>query len=132
MEVLDSEIPEEIIMAILADYEKVDTQEVIEKIIGKLQHATKSESELRRAIEQLLMLSRLRKLESEINQKVKKMPITYDYSTDGLYLLGQEEKLYQMVKKALIKQEFTPEQISAMMEVSIEYVLSVKSEIGKG
>ena len=81
---LDSEIPEGIILSILTDYEKADAEKVIEEIIYKLQQASKSESELRKSIKQLLVLSRLRKLEEKIEQKVNDMPITYDIKTDGL------------------------------------------------
>ena len=46
-ETLDSEIPEEIILSILTDYKKADTEKVIEEIIYKLQQSSKSESELK-------------------------------------------------------------------------------------
>ena len=77
---LNSEIPEEIILSILADYKKSDAEKVIDEIIYKLQRTSKSESELNKFIQQLIVLSRLRKLEVKIKQKVKDMPITYDIS----------------------------------------------------
>ena len=77
---LNSEIPKEIILSILTDYKKADAEKVIEQIIYKLQKASKSESELNKFIQQLLVLSRLRKLEVKIKQKVNDMPITYDIS----------------------------------------------------
>ena len=58
---LDSDIPEEIILSILTDYKKADAEKVIEEIIYKLQKASKSESELNKSIQQLIVLSRLRK-----------------------------------------------------------------------
>ena len=77
---LNSEIPEGIILSILTDYKKSETGKVIEKIIYKLQKASKSESELAKSIKQLVILSRLRNLEVKIKQKVNDMPITYDIS----------------------------------------------------
>ena len=77
---LDSKIPEGIILSILTDYEKSDTGKVIEEIIYKLHQASKSESELNKSLKQLVVLSRLRKLERKIKQKVNDMPITYDIS----------------------------------------------------
>ena len=77
---LNSEIPEEIILSILTDYKKSDAEKVIEQIIYKLQKVSKSESELNKFIQQLIVLSRLRSLHEEIEQKVKDMPITYDIS----------------------------------------------------
>ena len=127
--ILDSEIPEEIILAILADYKKADAQRVIEKIIEKLQKATKSENELRRVIEHLLIIARLRKLEIKVNKKVKSMPITYDKYTDGLYLEGIEDNKRQLVKNALIKKNLTIEQIAEVIQVDIEYVLAIQKEL---
>ena len=49
----------------MTDYEKADAEKVIEQIIYKLQQASKSESELRKSIKQLLVLSRLRKLDKK-------------------------------------------------------------------
>ena len=77
---LNSEIPEEIILSILTDYKKADAEKVIEEIIYKLHQASKSENELNKFIQQLIVLSRLRNLHEEIEQKVNDMPITYDIS----------------------------------------------------
>ena len=85
---LDSQIPEGIILSILTDYKKSDTGKVIEEIIYKLQQASKSESELNKSLKQLLVLSRLRKLEGKIKQKVSNMPITYDISKGPTGSLG--------------------------------------------
>ena len=77
---LDSEIPEGIILSILTDYEKADVEKVIEEIIYKLQKASKRESQLNKSIQQLLVLSRLRKFDKKIEQKINNMPIIYDIS----------------------------------------------------
>ena len=136
---LDSEIPEEIILSILTDYKKADAEEVIDEIIYKLQQASKSENELRKSIKQLLVLSRLRKLEGKVKQKVNNMPITYDIKTDGLYNQGiqegreegREKNRFQIISKALLQRVLTIEQIAEIAEVSIDYVLSVQSELEK-
>ena len=100
---LNSEIPEEIILSILTDYEKADIDKVIDEIIYKLQQVSKSESELRKSIKQLIVLSRLRKLEVKVKQKVNDMPITYDIKTDGLYKEGREEGLLEGIEKGIQK-----------------------------
>ena len=136
---LDSEIPEEIILSILMDYKKVDAKKVIEQIIYKLQDLSKSESELNKFIQQLIVLSRLRNLHEEIEQKVNDMPITYDIKNDSFYNRGiregreegREEKQSQMISKALSQRVLTIEQIAEMAEVSIDYVLSIQSEPGR-
>ena len=57
------------------------------------------------------------------------MPITYDISTDRLYLKGAEDNKYHLVKKALIDQEFSIEQIARVIDVTIDYVYTVQKEI---
>ena len=98
---LESEIPEEIILSILTDYSKADTDSIIEQIITKLQRATKSKTELERAIQQLLVLSRLRNLETETRKKATEMPITYDITTDGLYKEGIEQGIERGIEQGI-------------------------------
>ena len=62
---LGSEVPEGIILSTLTDYEKTDSGKVIEDILYKLQQASKSESQLNKLIQQLLILSRLCNLEEK-------------------------------------------------------------------
>ena len=100
---LDSKIPEGIILSILTDYEKADAEKVIEEIIYKLQKASKSESELKKSIQQLIVLSRLRNLHEEIEQKVNDMSITYDIKTDSFYNRGIEEGLREGLQKGIRK-----------------------------
>ena len=100
---LDSEIPQEIILSILTDYKKADAEKVIEQIICKLQQLSKTESELNKFIQQLTVLSRLRKLEEKIEQKVNDMPITYDIKTDGLYNRGIKEGIEEGLREGIQK-----------------------------
>ena len=126
-------------MSILTDYKKSDAEKVIDKIIYKLQKASKSEIELRRSIQQLIVLSRLRSLHEKIEQKVNDMPITYDIKTDSFYIRGREEgreeerekNRFQIISKALSQRVLTIEQIAEIAEISIDYVLSVQSELEK-
>ena len=136
---LESEIPEEIILSILTDYSKADTDSIIEQIITKLQRATKSKTELERAIQQLLVLSRLRNLETETRKKATEMPITYDITTDGLYKEGIEQGIEQgiergieqgkinVIKKALFNKKLTIEEIADLADVSVDFVLSIQT-----
>ena len=87
---LDSEIPEEIILAILTDYPSTEAGKVIYRIIAKLQQASKNETQLNRAIQQLLILSCLRNWETIANEKTDQMPITYDIKKNGLHKEGRE------------------------------------------
>ena len=165
---LGSDIPEEIIVAILTDHATKDPGMVIEQIIRKLQHTTGSKAALERAIQQLLVLSRLRNLEGETRKKVAEMPITYDITKDGLYKEGIERGIERgikkgieqgiergiktgieqgiekgiergiekekvtVIKKALLKKKLNIEEIADLADVSIDFVLSIQSELDRG
>ncbi len=134
---LKSDVPEEIILSILADYSKVDTKKVIEQIIAKLQKATKNETQLRQSIQQLLILSRLRNLDEAIENQIKDMPITYDITTDRLYNKGIEQGIEQGIEKnrnqiilnALKKKKLTVEEIADLAGATINEVLSIQSSL---
>lgn len=134
-QMLDSDVPEEIILTILSDYPEADTNLIIEKIIHKLQKATKDKLELQRSIQQLLILSRLRNLEVDLEKKIKAMPITYDITKDGLYKegieQGIEQKKHQIVSKAIKQGLLTEDQIAEIAEVSLTYVRDVKTRLEK-
>ena len=83
----------------MTDYETTDAEKVIDEIIYKLQQTSKSESEFNKSLKQLIVLSRLRKLEEKIEQKVNDMPITYDIKTDGLYNKGIMEGIWEGIQK---------------------------------
>lgn len=63
------------------------------------------------------------------------MPITYDISKDRLYQKGikqgVEENEYHLVKKALLNQKLTVEQIAEVIDVSLEFVLEVQIQLAK-
>ena len=129
-EALDSEMPEEIILAILTDYPDTDAGKVVERIIEKLQQAAKDETQLHRAIQQLLILSRLRNLEVITKEKTDQMPITYDITKDGLYKEGKEvglkERTDQMIVNLLRGGVLAIEQIAEAAEVDVSYVLNLQ------
>ena len=59
------------------------------------------------------------------------MPITYDISNDTLYLRGVSDSRRALVKKALLNQKLTAEQIAEVIHVSIDYVLGVHAELAR-
>jgi len=130
--ILESDIPEEIILAVLTDYPKTNAIKVIGSIIEKLQQCVGSEDELFRFIQQLLVLARLRKLHLETKQIIEAMPITYDITKDELYLEGLEKGIekdkHAVILKALKSQKLTIEEIADLVDVSVDYVLKVQSE----
>lgn len=65
------------------------------------------------------------------------MPITYDITTDGLYQKGivtglekgREETMEKTVRKLLTTGLLTPEEIAGSLEIALEYVLKIQSQI---
>ena len=55
------------------------------------------------------------------------MPITYDITQDDLYLEGAESRMNKMILNSL-KIGIPIEQIAAMAEVDVAYVLKLKEE----
>ena len=125
----NSDIPEEVILSILSDFNPSQADEIITSIINKLKLLSNTEVEFKGYVQQLIILSRLRKLESRTEEKAENMPITYDITTDGLYLKGIEQKQYSVVKKALANKKLSLEEIADLAEVDIDYVITVQSEL---
>ena len=97
---LSSQVPEIIIMALLASYPKKDTEVLLRYIVQKLKIASKSEKDLDKYITQLLFFSRLRNLEDIANKTIYNMPIRYDITKDALYLQGIEKGIQKGEEKA--------------------------------
>ena len=88
---LESEVPEAIILAILSDFQDEDPVKVIKLILANLKRLSSDSIRLRKYIKQLEILSRLRKLEEITIKASNDMPITYDITTDFLYKKGKLE-----------------------------------------
>lgn len=85
---LASDVPEEIILSILADYPKTNAEQVIARIIARLRAVSTDEASLKKSVQQLLILSRLRRLSERKKKQADAMPITYDIEQDYLYKQG--------------------------------------------
>lgn len=144
-EVLESDVPEEIILSILTDYPAVDAENVINRILVRLKSVANTESELKRFLQQLVTLSRIRKLEVKTQEKIKAMPITYDILTDGLYLQGKHEgkkegkeegkkegtemHLRTIVEALLEDSSMSIDKIALVCKTTSEYVLNVQAKL---
>ena len=88
---LQSEAPESIILAILADFKKEKNEDVVKKILLALQDKTKNQQKLQRYIYQMEILSNLRNLQPVITYQIENMSINYDLTKDLRYIVGVEE-----------------------------------------
>lgn len=83
-ELIQSKIPEEIILAIFAHYPKHDPERIARIILYRLKEVCKDEASLRKFITQLTLLSQLRKLDTYVKQIANSMPITIDLRENAL------------------------------------------------
>lgn len=93
--------------SLLGNYHKENAAIILEAIIRKLKKVCKSQTDLKKFIEQLIVISRMRNLEQLTIKISKAMPITYDIETDYLYNLGRkiaEKKLEAFKSKVVQKQ----------------------------
>ncbi len=112
-EMLSSQIPEEIMLAILCDYKGEQPEKIIRLIVQKLIATSRNKTDLQKFIKQLSILSRLRKLEEQTDKTFKDMPINYNIATDYLYNKGKTEgKVEGMIEG---KEELLKEIITSML-----------------
>ena len=126
---LHSEIPEEVILAILCDFGEDDPAKVVRDILYNLKRILRKSNRIKKFQKQLLILSRLRKMELIVKTEVEAMTIHYDIETDGLFLKGIEEGIelekQMFVQKLWSLQEFSLEKIALLVDLSPERLLEI-------
>ena len=88
---LSSQIPEVIILTLLSNHDKKQTEAILRLIVSRLKKVCQSPKELAKFLYQLTVISRLRKIENLTSKIIEEMYIEYDVKQDGLYLRGREE-----------------------------------------
>jgi hypothetical protein len=140
-ELLGSQVPEVVLLAVLSDYPKERTESVLRLLLKQLKRVSKTTGAFKKYLNQLLILSRLRKVEDLTLKITNKMPILIDIEKDTLYLQGmekgiekgrQEEKIKEkklFVENLLRNTEFDNQRIASLAGVSIAFVGKVKKEL---
>ncbi len=125
---LSSQVPEEIILAVLSDFEGKKPAEVLREILRKLKDLSGEEITLRKYIRQLSILARLRNLNKETQKQIGDMGILYDITEDYLYQEGQKDKARGIIIKMLREDTLSVEKIAEIVDVSVDYVKQVAQE----
>jgi len=128
---LDSQLPEEIILAVLSDFRKQKPMEVIRQILGRLREIGTDEITLRKYIRQLAVLARLRNLTKETQKQIQDMGLTYNITEDYLYQEGQKTKERDIVIKMLKDKTLSIEKIADLIGVTVDYVKQVDKELNQ-
>ncbi len=85
---INSDIPEVVILGILADYKGKKPENIVDIIIEKVLNTNVALDKKRKCVKQLEVLSKLRNLQETIQQKTNNMAFEYDIETDIRYLQG--------------------------------------------
>jgi predicted transposase YdaD len=134
---LNSQTPEEVVLAILCDFGNDRPELVIRQILNNLLKLTGRVPRLKKYQQQLAMLSRLRRLDSITKTEIQAMPIHFEIEKDAFYLEGLEkgekkgieQHRYESVVKMLQLGELTHEKIALIAGVNIAYVQGVENEL---
>ena len=146
---LTSEIPEELILSILSDFEERPPETIIEDILKQLNETKQNQAVFKKYVRQLIILSRLRGLSQLIKNAIQDMPITYDIKEDAFFKEGLEKGLERGLEKGLergldigldksleviklIKQgKLSLQEIAEFTSININTVKSIAAELNK-
>ena len=130
---LESNVPEEVVMAILCDFGSDKPEKIIRQILEHLQKLIGRLPRLGKYQKQLQTLARLRKLETQTKKEILTMPLHYEIETDGLYLEGVEKGANEVLRNFVIRMlqmgEFSKEKIASIAGVDINYVNEIEKSL---
>ena len=86
-----SSVPEEIIMAVLANYSGESAETVVAKVLNRLKTLPLEGRKLKKYLKQLTVLSKLRNLDEEVIKQSEKMALTVDLKESYVYKKGIEK-----------------------------------------
>ncbi len=137
---IDSDVPEEILLAILGNFKKQSLKTVVKDIVDKLGKTIDLSLESEKLFQQLLVFGRLRNLQEKIQEIMNSISKYIDIKEDFLYKQGLEEGvekgvgqgIEQGVEKVvvnfLMKSNLSVEQIANFAGVSLVYVIAIKQK----
>jgi hypothetical protein len=132
---LESTIPEEILLAILGNFEDETPENMMEKVILRLKKVCKRKKDFQKFTFQLHVLCGLRKLHPIFNKKIKTMPILFDidFSDDQLYLdgieVGEKKQATSTVEYLLLQSKLAIKYIAQSVNETEAFVLSIKRRL---
>ena len=96
-DLVKADVPEEVILAILSNFDEKEASNVLMQIIQRLKELSTSPATLKKYTYHLLTLARLRNLTPITQQTLNDMAITYDITKDALYLQGEQKGIQKGV-----------------------------------
>jgi predicted transposase YdaD len=102
-EFLASDIPGEIVLAVLADFGTRPAELVIQEILLRLQEANQEKSELEKSLQQLLVYSNISNLVELVRTKIETMPLTIDIRKSSIYRDGKLEGMLEGKREGMLE-----------------------------
>ena len=124
---LQSNVPEVVILSILANLEKLPPQDMITHILARLKELLPEDGRLYQYVRQLEQLAKLRNISLDNLKPSDTMPVIIDYTTDRLYIQAQKED----IKKWLLSGEVSAQKIATIMDVPLEMVKEIEASLKK-
>lgn len=126
---LESQIPEEVILAILCDFGDMKPEQVVRQILLNLRKILRRSNRIKKYQKQLLVLSRLRKMELIVKTEMEAITFHYDVESDGLYQQGIEQGIEAKAREVLLQlwsaKEFSLEKMALFVNISMEKVVEI-------
>jgi predicted transposase YdaD len=122
---LNSNNPEEIILAVLSDFGKEKPENALKQIIHRLEETITDQTSFQKHLRQLRILSKLRKLDLKFDSMIQNMAKYIDAENDYLVLDAKRK----FVENLLQKLNLSFEQIADVAGTSVEFVKQVKQKL---
>jgi hypothetical protein len=127
---LNSNQPEEVILSVLANFNKETPENALKYIILRLEETTEGDLALKRYFKQLRILAQLRKLEQKLKIIVMDSIAKYiDEEKDVAFLVGFDKGKESFVLYLLQEGTKTFNQIADIAGVTVSFVKSVKQKL---
>ncbi|QJD78887.1 RpnC/YadD family protein [Spirosoma rhododendri] len=122
---LTSDNPEEVILSVLADFDREKSDQALGQIIHRLEETTPDQRTFQKHMRQLRVLSKLRNLDLKFDDMIQNMDKYIDAENDYLYIRAKKE----IISNLLTNTDFAPDRIAQIAGVSPEFVRTVQQEV---
>jgi hypothetical protein len=127
---LNSNIPEEFILAVLADFQNTDKEKVISKILTKIESSENGTFYKQKIVTQLDVISSLRDLQLIVQKLTDKiMAFDYDIKKDLRYKQGKKAYQTEIIINMLRSNRYSLEEIAEITKLKIEEILKIKKSL---
>lgn len=127
---LESDKPEEVILSILANFKKEDSESVLKKIIHRIEETTEGDFALKRYVRQLRILSQLRNLEQKLKEIIMDSITKYiDEERDVAFMIAKELEQTKFVTNLLHESDFSLEKIAKITGVTLDFVKKIQQKL---